>query len=149
MPSRINNAVWYLIFTVLVLVLFLSNLWYGSIVIPWDEVWKSLIGSSEEVTSRVIVMEYRLPQAITAMITGMALGIAGLLLQTIFRNPLAGPSVLGISSGASFGVAVVILAGWSPWNGGIGIFWSLQRSRCCYSCFDWGDNSIVCNPLCI
>jgi len=111
MPSRKNNAIWYLVFTVLVLVLFLSNLWYGSIVIPWDEVWKSLIGSSEAVTSRVIVMEYRLPQAITAMITGMALGIAGLLLQTIFRNPLAGPSVLGISSGASFGVAVVILAG--------------------------------------
>ena len=111
MPSERNNAIWYLLFTVLTLVLFLANLWYGSIVIPWKEVLNSLLGLSEAETSKVIVMEYRLPQAITAMITGMSLGVAGLLLQTLFRNPLAGPSVLGVSSGASFGVAVAILAG--------------------------------------
>lgn len=93
------------------MVLFLANLWYGSIIITWEEVWKSLTASSDSITSRIIVLEYRLPQAITAMITGMALGVAGLLLQTLFRNPLAGPSVLGISSGASFGVAIAVLAG--------------------------------------
>lgn len=106
-----NNAFLYLLFTVLVVLLFLANLWYGSIVIPVEDVWKSLTGSSDSVTSRVIVLEYRLPQALTALITGMSLGVAGLLLQTLFRNPLAGPSVLGISSGASFGVAVVLLSG--------------------------------------
>ena len=67
-------------------------------------------GTSFDV-SKVIVLEYRLPQAITALATGMALGVSGLLLQTIFRNPLAGPSVLGISSGASLGVALIVLLG--------------------------------------
>jgi len=66
---------------------------------------------NEAETARVIVLEYRLPQAVTSLATGIALGVAGLLLQTLFRNPLAGPSVLGISSGASLGVALVVLLG--------------------------------------
>ena len=112
MPARINTSLWFLIFTVLLVVLFLANLWYGSVLIQWKDVWLSLFGSTDiSTTSKVIIVEYRLPQAITAMTTGMALGIAGLLLQTLFRNPLAGPSVLGISSGASLGVALVVLLG--------------------------------------
>ena len=107
-----NTAFWYLIFTALLIILFLANLWYGSVLIPWDNVLSVLSGGQgETATGRVIVLEYRLPQAITSLATGMALGVAGLLLQTMFRNPLAGPSVLGISSGASLGVALVVLLG--------------------------------------
>jgi len=96
----------------LLVVFFLANLWYGSVLLPWNQVWKALTFQQlQDTYTNIIVIEYRLPQAITAMVTGMALGVAGLLLQTLFRNPLAGPSVLGISSGASLGVALVILAG--------------------------------------
>lgn len=102
---------WHLFFIGLMVILFLANLWYGSVVIPWNEVVSSLLGPGENSTYAVIVNEYRLPQAITAMITGMSLGVTGLLLQSLFRNPLAGPSVLGISSGASLGVAIALLAG--------------------------------------
>ena len=112
MQARINNTFWYLFFAILLVVLFLANLWYGSVLIGWADVLATLFGSDDvSTTTKVIVLEYRLPQAITAMITGIALGISGLLLQTIFRNPLAGPSVLGISSGASLGVALVVLLG--------------------------------------
>lgn len=98
--------------TVLLGVLFIANLVYGSVVISWREVIGSLVNSEVvSVSASVIVMEYRLPQAVTALAVGMALGVAGLLLQTLFRNPLAGPSVLGISSGASLGVALVVLMG--------------------------------------
>lgn len=111
MLKKGKSVYWYLIFSILLLVLFLSNLWYGSIVIPWFDVLKTIFGSHELSTYHVIITQYRLPQAITATSTGMSLGVAGLLLQTLFRNPLAGPSVLGISSGASFGVAIALLAG--------------------------------------
>jgi iron complex transport system permease protein len=111
MLNKRKRIIWHFVFIGLLVILFLANLWYGSVFISWDEVWKALFGSEHGSTYSVIVNEYRLPQAITAMITGMALGVTGLLLQTLFRNPLAGPSVLGISSGASFGVAIALLAG--------------------------------------
>jgi len=112
MKARINNTFWQLFFTAILVVLFLANLWYGSVIISWTEVFAALSGSGTSFdVSKVIVLEYRLPQAITALATGMALGVSGLLLQTIFRNPLAGPSVLGISSGASLGVALIVLLG--------------------------------------
>jgi len=113
MGGRLNNSFWYILFTILLAILFLTNLWYGSVMIPWDDVLNSLFRSEDQSTYGIIVKQYRLPQAITAMITGMGLSVAGLLLQTLFRNPLAGPSVLGISSGASFGVAIALLAGGS------------------------------------
>jgi iron complex transport system permease protein len=112
MESKKNTAFWFLFFAVLLILLFLTNLWYGSVLISWREVWAVLTNGSETAkTAQVIVQEYRLPQATTALAVGMALGVAGLLLQTLFRNPLAGPSVLGISSGASLGVALVVLLG--------------------------------------
>jgi len=112
MKSKINTAFWYLLFAVLLVLLFLANLWYGSVLIPWSKVLGVLSGSSaHDQVAQVIVLEYRLPQAITALATGIALGMSGLLLQTLFRNPLAGPSVLGISSGASLGVALAVLFG--------------------------------------
>ncbi|MFA5417777.1 MAG: iron ABC transporter permease [Bacteroidales bacterium] len=95
-----------------ILVLFAANLWYGSVWLAWRDVWGILTGNPlVDPVSQVIVLQYRLPQAITALAVGMALSVAGLLLQTTFGNPLAGPSVLGISSGASFGVALVLLFG--------------------------------------
>ena len=94
-----------------VIILFLLNLWYGSVLIPWDSVLSVLSGNEPEGSNSIIVTQYRLPQAITALSVGAALGLSGLFLQTLFNNPLAGPSVLGISSGASFGVALVVLSG--------------------------------------
>lgn len=83
----------------------------GSVDIPASEVWTALTGGDVAKTSwRVIVTETRVPMMLTAAMAGAALAVAGLLLQTCFNNPLAGPSILGISSGASLGVAVVVLA---------------------------------------
>ncbi|REG87356.1 FecCD family ABC transporter permease [Winogradskyella sediminis] len=104
--------------TIGLLVCFMVNISLGSIHIPLKNIIASLLGTNE-VTSNwnVIIMDYRLPKAITAIMVGSGLGISGLLMQTLFRNPLAGPFVLGISSGASLGVALVIL--------GSGLFGSL------------------------
>jgi iron complex transport system permease protein len=82
----------------------------GAVAIPLKEVCNSLIGSGASKSSwEYIIMDYRLPKAIVAIVVGMGLAISGLLMQTLFRNPLAGPYVLGLSSGASLGVALVIL----------------------------------------
>lgn len=90
--------------------LFLINISLGSISIPVKEVFNSLTGGvSSKETWEYIIINYRLPKAIAAILTGMGLAISGLLMQTLFRNPLAGPYVLGLSSGASLGVAMVIL----------------------------------------
>jgi len=92
---------------------FLTNISLGSVSIPLKEIFSSLLGS----TDNYIIQNYRLPKAITAILVGSGLGISGLLMQTLFRNPLAGPFVLGISSGASLGVALVILG--SGFLGGV------------------------------
>ncbi|HIZ32284.1 MAG TPA: iron ABC transporter permease [Candidatus Bacteroides merdigallinarum] len=91
-------------------VLFVANLLVGSVSIPAGEVFRILMGEDVGRESwRYIVWEARLPQALTAMLAGSALAACGLLLQTAFRNPLAGASVLGVNSGAGLGVAVVML----------------------------------------
>ncbi len=93
-----------------VLVLFFTNISLGSISIPSKEIFNSLTGGqATKSTWEYIIINYRLPKAITAILVGMGLSISGLLMQTLFRNPLAGPYVLGLSSGASLGVAIVIL----------------------------------------
>lgn len=100
------------ILSILIVLLFILNLWYGSVDLGWIEVWDTLIlNSNANQTSNIIILQYRLPQAITAMSVGIGLSLAGLLLQTTFNNPLAGPSVLGISAGASLGVALMVLLG--------------------------------------
>lgn len=82
----------------------------GSVYIPLRGVFNSLIGNATEQEAwQNIIQNYRLPKAITAILVGSGLGISGILMQTLFRNPLAGPFVLGISSGASLGVALIIL----------------------------------------
>ena len=89
---------------------FFVNLSLGSISIPIKDIFSSLIGNSiGNENWEYIVLNYRFPKAITAILVGSGLGISGLLMQTLFRNPLAGPFVLGISSGASLGVALVIM----------------------------------------
>ena len=92
------------------LLLFVMNLCLGSVSIPMREIWAAVFGG-EDSTYRAIVLDYRLPQAITALLAGIGLSVSGLLMQTLFRNPLADPSLLGISSGSSLGVALVILLG--------------------------------------
>ncbi|HEY4618081.1 MAG TPA: iron ABC transporter permease [Flavobacterium sp.] len=105
-----RNTVLFLILTIVVLCLFVINISLGSVSIPLKEVIHSLIGgTSSKETWQYIIIDYRLPKAITAVLVGMGLSISGLLMQTLFRNPLAGPYVLGLSSGASLGVAMVIL----------------------------------------
>ena len=90
--------------------MFFVNISLGSITIPFKEVYTSLTGGqASKSTWEYIIVNYRLPKAITAVLVGMGLSISGLLMQTLFRNPLAGPYVLGLSSGASLGVAFVIL----------------------------------------
>jgi len=91
-------------------VFFFVNISLGSIFIPLEDVFNSLIGNTTENESwQYIIQDYRLPKAFTAIIVGSGLGISGLLMQTLFRNPMAGPFVLGITSGASLGVAFVIM----------------------------------------
>lgn len=96
--------------SVLCVVLFVLNLVMGSVAIPVEDVVRILLGDETEKASwQFIVLQSRLPQAITAMLSGAALAVSGLMLQTAFRNPLAGPSVFGINSGAGLGVALVML----------------------------------------
>jgi iron complex transport system permease protein len=98
------------------IVLFVIVLALGSVSIPLEDIARVLTGSEATKPSWTnIILKVRLPKALTAMLAGAALGLSGLLMQTFFRNPLAGPYVLGISSGASLGVAVVVLGA-----GGIG-----------------------------
>ena len=99
-----------LMFSLAIVVLFFVNLVYGSVDIPLDTVVDILLGKETDKASwRFIVLESRLPQAITAILSGMALSVSGLMLQTAFRNPLADPSIFGISSGAGLGAALVML----------------------------------------
>lgn len=90
-------------------VLCLLSLLVGSVHISPAEVWAALMGSSDE-TVRYIVTESRLPQMCTALLAGAALGVSGLVMQTLFSNPLADPSLLGVNSGASLGAAIALLA---------------------------------------
>ncbi|MTJ53429.1 iron ABC transporter permease [Anabaena sp. UHCC 0253] len=103
----------YLIFSILLICLilaFLLDLGFGAVNIPIHEVMNILLGQEAEKTTWTnIILKFRLPKALTATLAGAALGVSGLQMQTLFKNPLAGPFVLGISSGASLGVALVLL----------------------------------------
>ena len=94
----------------MIVVLFALNLMVGSVSIPAGDVVRILMGDETEKASwQFIVLQSRLPQAITATLCGAALAVSGLMLQTAFRNPLAGPSIFGVNSGAGLGVALVML----------------------------------------
>lgn len=102
-------AICFVIFVFLTLLLFATDLSVGSTDLPLKEVLKSLVGKPSDSLTRRIVIDIRLMKAAVALIAGLSLSVSGLQMQTLFRNPLAGPYVLGISSGASLGVALLIL----------------------------------------
>ena len=111
MNSRRRHIIACLTFGLIIVVLFPLLLVIGSVDIPLCDVWGALTGGEvTKETWRTIVVDTRIPAACTAAIAGAALSVAGLLLQTTFDNPLAGPSILGVSTGSSLGVAIVMLA---------------------------------------
>ena len=92
-----NPTLVYIILILILIICFLANISLGSVSIPTSDVFKSLFGTLDNESWHYIIRDYRLPKAITAILVGSGLGISGLLMQTLFRNPLAGPFVLGIS----------------------------------------------------
>lgn len=109
---KTNNILLYtLLFVIGIVVLYFANLFIGSVDIPFGSVTKILTGGGEGIKKswEHIILEVRLPQATTALFTGAGLAVSGLLLQTAFRNPLADSGILGISAGASLGVAIIML----------------------------------------
>ena len=110
MKTQKRNSLLFLSLSLLLLLALLLNISLGQVAIPFKEVIKSIFGShASKETWEYIIVNFRLPKAITAILVGIGLSISGLLMQTLFRNPLAGPYVLGLSSGSSLGVAFVIL----------------------------------------
>lgn len=110
--KKTKHFIFFGILLFLVVILFVFSLMYGSVSIPFSSVFEALKDNQEVKKSWLfIVQEVRFPKAITAIVAGGALALSGLLMQTLFRNPLAGPFVLGISNGASLGVALLVLSG--------------------------------------
>ncbi|MBE6209059.1 MAG: iron ABC transporter permease [Rikenellaceae bacterium] len=105
---RARNSIFFGLLALLTAVLFVCDILLGSTTISPSEVWSALWGNTDSDTA-TIIQQFRLPKAIVAMLCGAALGASGLQMQTLFRNPLAGPYVLGVSSGASLGVAVFLI----------------------------------------
>ncbi len=108
MQSR--NTILFISLALLTLVLFLADLAWGSIHISFSEIISVFIGKNPDGINSEILLNFRLPKAITAIIAGASLSVAGLMMQTLFRNPLADPYILGVSSGASLGVALITMA---------------------------------------
>ena len=108
--SQKNYSKHFLLMSVILIVFFFLNIRFGSVSIPFKDIFNILFGGDISKDSwETIIINFRVPKAITAILVGSGLSVCGLLMQTLFRNPLAGPFVLGISSGASLGVAILIL----------------------------------------
>lgn len=124
--QKIASHLIFISLTILSIVFIFFNLAIGSVSIPFSSILSlyDAQGSDNELIWHHIIFESRFPQAVTAILSGAALALAGLQMQTLFRNPLAGPSILGISSGASLGVAIVTL---SSGFGGFLIFGSILK----------------------
>ena len=118
-----RQRILFLLFGVLAAVLFVVDLSVGAVPIPIREVLAALTGSGNDPVTTKIILNIRLLKAVVALLAGAALAVSGLQMQTLFRNPLAGPYVLGISSGASLGVALVVLAGFGSSIGIAGAAW--------------------------
>ena len=109
METAKSYKITFIILALATLACFFINIGLGSVSIPNSEIFKSFFEPIENTSWQHIIIDYRLPKAFTAIIVGSGLGISGLMMQTLFRNPLAGPFVLGITSGASLGVALTIM----------------------------------------
>jgi iron complex transport system permease protein len=108
MPWGKKTRLIFICLVLLVIFFLLLDVFFGSVSIKASDIFKVFFQNSES-AFRTIIIDFRIPKAATALIVGMALSLSGLQMQTVFRNPMAGPDVLGISSGASLGVAFVIL----------------------------------------
>ncbi len=109
--TRLGRYTLFVTLLIALLALAIGDLLLGTTDIPFSDVWATLTsGTTSSETNRIIISELRLPKIIVAMFAGMALAASGLQMQTLFRNPLAGPYVLGINSGASLGVAIFTMA---------------------------------------
>lgn len=108
--TQSRNYLFFITLTGLVILLFFLDLSVGSVDIPIKEVWEIIFRNLNQEINEKIIWNIRFPKAIVALLTGAALSVSGLQMQTLFRNPLAGPYVLGISAGSSLGVALFILA---------------------------------------
>lgn len=106
-----KRTLFFSITAALVVALFIADICIGSVNIPLSQIIGALLGSGADERTQTIVIDLRLVKAATALLAGIALSISGLQMQTLFRNPLAGPYVLGLSSGASLGVALLLLCG--------------------------------------
>lgn len=120
---RSRSAILFAMLAVLTLFLFLLDLAVGAVAVPLGDVWAALTGGDCPRATAKIILNIRLIKAVVALLAGAALSVSGLQMQTLFRNPLAGPYVLGISSGASLGVALVVLAGFGSSIGIAGAAW--------------------------
>ncbi len=109
MKMRSRTSILFVILAVLTTLLFLLDLAVGTVAVPLRDVWNALTGGDCPHSTAKIILNIRLVKAVVALLAGAALSVSGLQMQTLFRNPLAGPYVLGISSGASLGVALFIL----------------------------------------
>ena len=106
---KYRSTTLFIILSFLLVILFLLDLLVGAVHIPLRDILGAIVGADIDPATRLIVLDIRLIKAVVAILSGMALSVSGLQMQTLFRNPLAGPYVLGISSGASLGVAIFIL----------------------------------------
>ena len=120
---RSRSAILFAMLAALTLFLFLLDLAVGAVAVPLGDVWAALTGGDCPRATAEIILNIRLIKAVVALLAGAALSVSGLQMQTLFRNPLAGPYVLGISSGASLGVALVVLAGFGSSIGIAGAAW--------------------------
>ena len=120
---RSRSVLLFTALAALTLVLFLLDLAVGAVAVPLGDVWAALTGGDCPRATAKIILNIRLIKAVVALLAGAALSVSGLQMQTLFRNPLAGPYVLGISSGASLGVALVVLAGVGSSIGIAGAAW--------------------------
>ncbi len=106
---RSRTTILFTLLSIVALAMFIADIAVGSVNLSLDAIWGVLTGTTTQSTIRSIVIDIRLVKAIMAILAGAALSLSGLQMQTLFRNPLAGPYILGVSSGASFGVALFLL----------------------------------------
>lgn len=109
MMKNSRSTILFVVLSVALLILFILDIVVGAVSIPLSDAWAALTGGDIEPSTLRIVRDVRLMKSLTALLSGVALSLSGLQMQTLFRNPLAGPYVLGISSGASLGVALLML----------------------------------------
>jgi iron complex transport system permease protein len=120
--KTIKYTIFFFSLGTVLLLLFAADLFVGSVLLPVREVWAALTGGADvPETTRAIVLNFRVPKALVALLAGVSLSVSGLQMQTIFKNPLADPYVLGISSGSSLGVALFVLG--SAFLGGMSGLW--------------------------